>query len=176
MIRIFIILFLLLSICYPVYSADTNWIVGSTNTGSTDGDDGIYNTTASMFDENDATYYGSYETDTSSVTTIGNSEFATSHSVNRIRAIFGSLVDGGSTATYLIQAYYSSSWHTIGSGSAASSPQTVDLTGLTLTGVSQVKVTIVDVGYNTGFGWVAASTIYEISAWGTDPAGYSTIY
>ena len=178
MIRSITILLSILLFATPCYSADTNWAAdaGSTNTGSTDGSVETFGTPALMFDENDATYYGSSEFEAGAVTTVGNSLFACTHAINRIRVIFGTYYPSSAGNTYKVEAYYSAGWNTVDSGNVSATTQTLDLTGLTLTGVSQVKVTIVDNGFETGFGWSSICLIYEISAWGTDPAGYVIIY
>jgi len=183
--RIFTLLFLFFLISTPSYSADTNWVAdtGSSNGGSTTGTP--TGTIPEMFDENDATFYGGSTFGAAGTTTIAESDFASTHYITSIKIVImrgtGWLIDIGTNGTYTVEAYYSSAWHTIQSAFfeemlTTGSPTTVTISGLTLNDVSKVKLTVVDDGGETGYGWLSDAWINEIYAYGTDPAGYSIIY
>ena len=125
--------------------------------------------TADIFDNDLATYQAAVVPDYSSPATAGmlaESDFA-AKTINKIVAKYkcnGPV--GGMSWSYLVEAYYSSAWHTVGSGSGSTNlgDQTLTYDNLGLTGVTKVKITAT----TNGFGSLATTgcVIYELQAWG----------
>ena len=170
------ILLLSLSLQFNSFGADTNWAAEADSSKSVGGSGGTPSgSAADVFDENEATSYSISNSTGNAITAWGLSEFASSHTINRIKTVFwagdwcGDEYEGAyGDGTYLIE-YYDGSWHTADSGVAdADAPgdsQTVDLTGLNYTSVTKVRLTLAAPGcggeYRTAYGLA-----YELYAYG----------
>ena len=138
------ILILLLSIlllaCVNVEAADYNWAADGDSTKTGGGTGTPTGTPALCFDEDENTLYKHTCNGCCIVTTWTQSEFASSHTITRIKAVFFGLQ--WATSNYLIE-YYDGSWNTADSGVFTGVKQTIDLTELNYTNVTKVKLTTV---------------------------------
>jgi len=162
------ILFILLVFApLDLYAADVNWAADAGSALTKSGNCTEVGTAANVFDEDEATSYNNTGIFAPGVggscTSWAKSEFAGSHSINRIKAVFG--VGGSASQTYSIE-YYDGSWHSAGSGSGTGEKQTVDLTGLSLSGVSAVRITCVASCFNPFSPCACGEYEYELYAYG----------
>jgi hypothetical protein len=153
--------------------ADYNWAAdaGSSKSSSTAYSGGFPNyqgVTADIFD-NDLASAQSISLQRSTniwVSLNAESDFAIAHKINKIVAKVNLYsAPWALSATYQVDAYYSGSWHTVGSGSVTTpGVYTYTYDNLNLSGVSKVRLYI----YSSSGGYEASvqAGAYELQAWG----------